>query len=49
MKDAVFSIPSESSPRPNRFGASFYTLCWDLVKVELVEAGREFFKGSHLP
>ncbi|XP_022872585.1 uncharacterized protein LOC111391577, partial [Olea europaea var. sylvestris] len=49
VKDAIFSIPSKSSPGPNGFGAGFYTSCWDLVKVDMVEAGREFSRDSPYP
>ncbi|KAF5470850.1 hypothetical protein F2P56_011338, partial [Juglans regia] len=38
VKQAVFSIPIESSPGPDGFGLGFYLACWDIVKSEMVEA-----------
>ncbi|XP_042950383.1 uncharacterized protein LOC122282502 [Carya illinoinensis] len=49
VKQAVFSIPIESSPGPDGFGSGFYRACWDIVRVEVVEAVREFFKGVPFP
>ncbi|XP_042970644.1 uncharacterized protein LOC122303096 [Carya illinoinensis] len=49
VKDAVFSIPQQSSPGPDGFGSSFYISCWQIVNEEVVEAARDFFAGSTLP
>ncbi|XP_035548696.1 uncharacterized protein LOC118349203 [Juglans regia] len=49
VKQAVFSIPIESSPRPDGFGSGFYRACWDIVSLEVVEAVQEFFRGIPLP
>ncbi|XP_042950232.1 uncharacterized protein LOC122282338 [Carya illinoinensis] len=49
VKQAVFSIPIESSPGPDGFGSDFYRACWDIVHVEVVEAVRDFFKGVFFP
>ncbi|KAF5462644.1 hypothetical protein F2P56_018632 [Juglans regia] len=49
VKQAVFSIPIESSPGPDGFGSGFYKACWDIVSLEVVEAIQEFFRGIPLP
>ncbi|XP_040998207.1 uncharacterized protein LOC121244260 [Juglans microcarpa x Juglans regia] len=49
VKQAVFSIPIESSPGPDGFGLGFYRACWDVVRLEVVEAVKEFFRGVPLP
>lgn len=48
VKQAVFSIPKESSPGPNGFGSEFYISCWDIVKHDVIEAARDFFRGTPL-
>ncbi|XP_042964784.1 uncharacterized protein LOC122299013 [Carya illinoinensis] len=49
VKDAVFSIPSDSSPGLDGFESSFYKSCWELISVEVVEAVHDFFRGNPLP
>ncbi|XP_041009467.1 uncharacterized protein LOC121253532 [Juglans microcarpa x Juglans regia] len=49
VKQAVFNIPIESSLGPDGFGSGFYRACWDAVRLEVVEAVREFFQGVPLP
>ncbi|XP_042974814.1 uncharacterized protein LOC122306449 [Carya illinoinensis] len=40
---ALSSIPSNSSPGPNGFGAGFFKSCWKIVKVDIFEAILDFF------
>ncbi|XP_042962410.1 uncharacterized protein LOC122296672 [Carya illinoinensis] len=49
VKQAIFSIPIESSPGPDGFGSGFYRACWNIVRVDVVEVVRDFFKGVLLP
>ncbi|KAG6671754.1 hypothetical protein I3842_16G020500 [Carya illinoinensis] len=49
MKDALFSIPIESSPGPDDFGSGFFRFCWNIVKDDLLEAINDFFINSSLP
>ncbi|XP_035541463.1 uncharacterized protein LOC118344555 [Juglans regia] len=43
VKDALFTIPIESSPGPNGFGSDFFTVCWGLVKDDLLATIQDFF------
>ncbi|KAG6652101.1 hypothetical protein CIPAW_06G159500 [Carya illinoinensis] len=43
VKDALFSILIDSSLGPDDFGSSFFRVCWDFVKYDIVEAIAEFF------
>ncbi|KAF5451149.1 hypothetical protein F2P56_031438, partial [Juglans regia] len=49
IKDALFSIPIDSSPGPDGFGSGFFRTCWEFVKEDLLEATREFFHSHLLP
>lgn len=49
VKEAMFSIPIDSSPGPDGFGSGFYQSCWDIVELDVVAAVRDFFWGSPLP
>ncbi|XP_035544570.1 uncharacterized protein LOC108988642 [Juglans regia] len=49
IKDALFSIPIDSSSGPNGFGSGFFRTCWEFVKEDLLEATLEFFHSHHLP
>ncbi|KAF5468656.1 hypothetical protein F2P56_012795 [Juglans regia] len=49
IKDALFSIPTASSPGPDSFGSGFFQHCWSLVKADLMEAIWDFFRGSPMP
>ncbi|XP_040994317.1 uncharacterized protein LOC121240856 [Juglans microcarpa x Juglans regia] len=46
---ALSSIPSNSDPRPNGFGLSFFKSCWEVVKKDVLEAMSEFFVSKQLP
>lgn len=48
VKEAIFSIPQQSSPGPDGFGSGFYITCWEIIKDDIIEATREFFRGSPL-
>ncbi|KAL9681132.1 hypothetical protein QQ045_012913 [Rhodiola kirilowii] len=45
IKAAVSSMDPTSSPSPDGFTGKFYGACWDIIKVDLVEAVQGFFKG----
>ncbi|KAF5447204.1 hypothetical protein F2P56_032773 [Juglans regia] len=49
VKDALFSIPIDSSLGPDGFGSGFFRVCWDLVKDDLLSAIVEFFYSHMLP
>lgn len=46
VQNALQSIPMDSSPNPDGFSTSFFTLAWDIVKDDLVEMANDFFLGS---
>lgn len=46
VEEAVFTIPMDSSPRPDGFGSSFLMKCWDIIKKEVIEATQDFFGGE---
>lgn len=48
VKQAVFSIPKNSSSSPDGFGLEFYMSCWDIIKEDVVEAARDLFRGAPL-
>ncbi|KAF5452050.1 hypothetical protein F2P56_027088 [Juglans regia] len=48
VKQAVFSIPKNSSLGPDGFGSGFYMSCRDIIKEDVVEAARDFFRGAPL-
>ncbi|KAG2696272.1 hypothetical protein I3760_07G050900 [Carya illinoinensis] len=49
VKEAMFSIPVDSSPGPDGFGSGFYKACWDIVEVDVVATVRELFLGIPIP
>ncbi|XP_042958231.1 uncharacterized protein LOC122293850 [Carya illinoinensis] len=49
IKDALFSIPIDSSLGPDGFGSGFFRSCWEIVKANLLEAVSEFFQHQLLP
>ncbi|KAG2721076.1 hypothetical protein I3760_02G064700 [Carya illinoinensis] len=49
VKEAMFSIPVDSSPGPDGFGSGFYRACWDIVEADVVAAVRELFLGTPMP
>ncbi|XP_042944790.1 uncharacterized protein LOC122278671 [Carya illinoinensis] len=49
VKEAIFSIPIDSSPGPDGFGSGFYRVCWDLVEVDVVAVVRDMYSGVPMP
>ena len=49
VKEALSTIPINSSPGPDGFGAGFFMSCWEVVKVDVLEAISEFFLSKRLP
>lgn len=49
LQEAVFSIPVDSAPGPNGFSSAFFRSCWDIVKLDLLEAAFAFMNGTPLP
>ncbi|XP_042965908.1 uncharacterized protein LOC122299590 [Carya illinoinensis] len=49
VKEAMFSIPVDSSPGPDGFGSGFYRVCWDLVEADVVAAVRDMYSGVPMP
>ncbi|KAK2649748.1 hypothetical protein Ddye_017237 [Dipteronia dyeriana] len=45
VKEALFSIPQQSSPGSDGFGSGFYIKCWEIIKGDVIEAVREFFRA----
>ena len=43
LKEVVFSMDINSTPGLDRFGAGFYQLCWDIIKVDLLQVIHDFF------
>lgn len=41
--NVVFFMSRNQAPRLNDFPIDFYTACWDIVKIDLVHAIKEFF------
>ncbi|XP_040987651.1 uncharacterized protein LOC121235368 [Juglans microcarpa x Juglans regia] len=48
VKNALFSIPKDSSSGSDGFGSGFYQHCWSLVKEDVFEAITDFFSGTEL-
>ncbi|XP_042950247.1 uncharacterized protein LOC122282354 [Carya illinoinensis] len=49
VHEALSSIPINSSPAPDRFGAGFFNCCWEVVKMDVLYAISEFFISKSLP
>ncbi|XP_041016148.1 uncharacterized protein LOC121258669 [Juglans microcarpa x Juglans regia] len=49
VKEAIFSIPKQCSLGPDGFGSGFFMSCLDVIIEDVIEAAREFFRGSPLP
>lgn len=48
VKDALWSIPLDSSPGPDGFSAIFFVLAWDIVKQDILEVAVGIFEGQPL-
>lgn len=49
VKEALFSIPIDSSSDSDDFGSGFYQHCWSLVQIDLLEVACDFFHGATFP
>ncbi|XP_035545050.1 uncharacterized protein LOC109016147 [Juglans regia] len=49
IKKALDSIPSNSAPGPDGFGAGFFKSAWDIIKMDSMSAVEEFFSGGKWP
>ncbi|XP_042056291.1 uncharacterized protein LOC121800866 [Salvia splendens] len=49
IKQLVFSINAESVVGPDGYSALFFHACWEIIKVDVVDAVRDFFAGSQIP
>lgn len=48
LKNALESIPKNSSPDPDGFDSSFFIACWEIIKEDLLDATKDFFSGMAL-
>lgn len=48
LKEAIKSISIDSSPSPDSFDSGFYLPCWEIIKVDVLEATINFFRGTKL-
>ncbi|KAG6730863.1 hypothetical protein I3842_01G100500 [Carya illinoinensis] len=48
VKEALWSIPQDSSPGPDGFSTSFFHHAWDIIKEDLLMLAIEFFEGKPL-
>ncbi|XP_060184581.1 uncharacterized protein LOC132614194 [Lycium barbarum] len=49
VKEAVFSLNSESASGPDGFTGLFYQKCWDTIKEDVTMMVRAFFCGYEIP
>lgn len=49
IKQVVFGLKREASAGPDGYTTHFYQACWDIIKVDLLEAIEDYFQGSPLP
>ncbi|CAN1133414.1 Transposon TX1 uncharacterized 149 kDa protein [Linum perenne] len=49
IKNIVFSIPNEKSPRPDGYKAGFYKDSWNIVGDEVCDVISSFFDKSYMP
>ncbi|XP_042980090.1 uncharacterized protein LOC122310271 [Carya illinoinensis] len=49
VKQAIFSIPTDSSLGPDGFGSGFYKACWDIIARDVVDGVHDFFRGGKIP
>lgn len=48
IRDVVFDIGNNKSPRPDGFGSMFFKRSWDLVKDDVCKAVMEFFRNGKM-
>lgn len=49
LKEAVFSIPTDSSPRLDGFSVTFFTSSWSLIGGDLLSAMNEVLRMDEFP
>ncbi|WMV40714.1 hypothetical protein MTR67_034099 [Solanum verrucosum] len=49
VKEAVFSLNSESASGPDGFSGKFFQACWEIIKEDIVKLVIAFFCGWKLP
>jgi len=49
IRDAVWNCDSSKSPDPNGFNFGFLKHCWEIIKLEVVSAVKDFASKSHWP
>jgi len=49
IKNVVMNMNEDASPGPDGFNGLFFKTFWHIVKDDVVEAVKEFFKGGTLP
>ncbi|KAL9659072.1 hypothetical protein QQ045_015588 [Rhodiola kirilowii] len=49
VKDAVFGMNPTGSPGPDGFTGKFYRSCWHIIKDDLMEAVKGYFRGLQVP
>jgi hypothetical protein len=43
-RQAIFNMPKDNAPRPDGFIGAFYSKCWEIVRVDVVQAIRQLSK-----
>ncbi|XP_057803038.1 uncharacterized protein LOC131018330 [Salvia miltiorrhiza] len=46
---AVFDMDANSAPGPDGFSGMFFEKCWQIIKVDVIQAVQRFFSHSYLP
>lgn len=49
VEKAMFSLDPNSAPNPDGYTGLFYYTCWDIIKVDIIEAVQSFFCIGSLP
>ena len=44
IKEVIFSIPSEKSPRPDGYNSGFFKASWEIMGPLVIDAVKEFFE-----
>ncbi|KAG7588504.1 Zinc finger CCHC-type superfamily [Arabidopsis suecica] len=48
IREAFFSLPRNKSSGPDGFSAEFFTGCWSVIGLEVIEAVSEFFTSGSM-
>jgi len=43
IKNAVFALNGDGTPRPDGFGGRFYQTYWDIVGTDVIQSVQDFF------